>query len=732
MTTYLSDTFDRTVAPGGWGTPSFGPAYTISSTYKNLCSVNGTQGIFSPVAPVNGGVTIPVGSVLSLRLQSNFTFGELPVGGNNAMRFRLREPVVGTDYHIRITCRESDSRIAVNVARNDAAFVGGTVYLATNYTPNARLSIIADCFGTDPTRIRAKVWYTDTEAEPVEWTIDRSDFTVGYQLPGPPSLTLTIGSGVVNATSIVFRFDDLNITDVPSDIILPVKHASVPVFGSNSFTVGGAFNAGGTIYQAKAYIGTALVATQNFTINPTSLWGYASFSGLLTDTTYNVKIFVDGSEQTNIPPMSIRTLPTTPTSFKFVAGSCQLTSSNHPVFDRIRDVNPRFFAHMGDIHYGDATTYTAWKSAYEASMAMERFRNMTATVPMNWSMDNHDRIITNPTGTGTGLNLGETDPQTAATYKHYAGNSGWATSDTLGRTWTVGRVRFIQLDMWSVRDDGDGDPAPRTFLGPTQKQWFKDTLTAATEPVIIWFCNWTGLNNANGRWNSFPEETTELEAFIDARPAIKSKMILCGGDSHSLQADSGARSGTSFRFKGIPSLNMSGLNRSGDAGDGNVGWDIANAGMRTTAQPEADWGGYSRFTVTDSGGDSVVVGWEAVRVDPVGVEDVMASFTKEFAATALVGYDTPFVGVKKIKSGTGSVSRLYHNGHLLWDESVDIFTYSFPMDGTHEAQHEVLAANINDLDERQTALDPRSKLVIANSLTALPAGIAVGSTLVIR
>lgn len=406
---------------------------------------------------------------------------------------------------------------------------------------------------------------------------------------------------------------------------------------STSVTIG-IDRLGGDEVEIAAKLGATEVARQAMTIDPSSGWGNATFTGLTPDSVYDFEFYVDDVLQTDTQA-TIRTHPTpgTPTSFTFVAGSCQFTGSNHPVWDRILEEDALGLGHMGDLHYGDATTLAAWRTAVESSFTAPRMRALLAALPITWSWDNHDRIITNPAGAGTGLNLGETDPATNTEWRKLAGTAGWASADTTGRTWVIGRVRFIQTDQWTVRDDGDGDPAPRTFLGTAQKQWFKDTLDAATEEVIVWLCQWTGQNHANGRWNSFPEETTELEAFINARPAVKSRMVMIGGDSHSLQVTDGTRTfAQGQRFEGIPNYNISGFNRSSDSGQGGAGW-LDDRPLRTAAQPEADWGGYSRLTFTDDGTDLTLV-WDGVRVDAAGVTDVMNTQTLVFSEDPVAGY----------------------------------------------------------------------------------------------
>jgi hypothetical protein len=397
---------------------------------------------------------------------------------------------------------------------------------------------------------------------------------------------------------------------------------------------------GGSVIQAVLMNAaeTTEVARATIATDATSGWGHTQFTGLTANTQYVVRFVIDGTVQTDAK-MRVRTLPVSGT-FRAIAGSCQFTGSNHPIWDRIREQQPLFLAHMGDMHYGDAGTAVDWRTAMEASLTAPKFAALLETTLLNWAPDNHDRIITNPTGAGTGLNLGETDPATNTEWRRLAGAQGWSSELTLGRTWVAGRVRFIQTDGWSVRDDGDGDPSPRTFLGASQKQWFKDVLNGATEPLIVWFTQWTARNNGNGRWDSFREESTELEAFINARPSLKRRMVLIGGDSHSLQADSGSSANTArlasnaYRFKGMPSLNMSGFNRSSDSGDGGAAgeWDIANQSLRAPGSLEADWGGYSRMAFEDKGQGGIDFTWEAVRVNAAGVEDVMATFEGEFGS----------------------------------------------------------------------------------------------------
>ncbi|QNN98094.1 hypothetical protein SEA_FEDE_46 [Microbacterium phage Fede] len=460
--------------------------------------------------------------------------------------------------------------------------------------------------------------------------------TVGPGAVGDTTATFTNSNGA-NSSAILYGV----VAQTVAPKILGARLSSAP--SHNSLTIGVDLVSGAAV-QAVLYDGAEEISSQSVTIDGTSGWGNVVFSSLTPDHGYTVQFFIDGDPQLD-QAMSVRTLPVpgSATSFVMVAGSCQFTGSNHPVFDAMLADQPRILAHMGDLHYGDATTVSAWRGFVESSLTAPKMKNLLGQVPMVWTWDNHDRIILDDGGAGTPLNMGKTDQATNTEARKLFGSAGWASSDTLGRTYVIGRVRFIQTDQWTMKDDPDAGVAtpPLTFLGAAQKAWFKNVLDTATEEVIVWFCQWTGQNHSNGRWNSFPDETAELEAFINARPALKAKMVLIGGDSHSLQVTDGTRTlAQGQRFAGIPNYNISGFNRSSDAGQGGAGW-LVDLPLRTAGQLEADWGGYSRITVTDAGG-VLTFKWEAVRVNAAGVTDIMDTRTLEFGEPSVQPFDAVY------------------------------------------------------------------------------------------
>lgn len=631
VTEYALDTFERTVTAGGWGAADIGGNWTTGSNAGFLSVSSGTGHITIPSASSASYARLESIIQDDVELYAEWSVDKLPSTGNARPRFVTRYINGVGDYHVRASVT-SAATADFRWYRDDTAGLGSMVTLPTPYTPGDILCVRAQTFpdGAGGTRLRARMWYL-TDPEPTAWTIDLVDSTPGYQVAGVPSITAGIGAGVTNLP-IDFSYDNFRISPRQPDATSSTGNIGlhvVPHFTQTSLRVGAKFLEESLVNEVQLFDQTdTLLDTKTATV-PVSKWANVEFTGLTPDTEYTIKFVVNGTEQTDAS-FVIKTLPNEKNAFTIVAGSCQFTGSAHPVFTRMAEDNPLFIAHMGDLQYQNATDETSWRAAVESSLASSTMGPMLEKVPFSWTWDNHDRIIVDT------LNMGTTSPNTAIAWHELAGETGWTSSTTMGRSWTAGRVRFIQTDQWSVRDDPDLVAEPRTFLGATQKQWWKDTLLAAEEPVIVWFCQWTAQNHANGRWNSFNAETAELEAWLNAHPSVKERLIMVGGDSHQLQADSGTRTlAQGSRFVGVPSLNVSGFNRSSTGANG-LNWDIAEGDVRLSTDPESDWGAYSRLTFTDNG-HTIDMLWEAVRVNAVGATDILASWRRKTGTVTIDG-----------------------------------------------------------------------------------------------
>lgn len=257
----------------------------------------------------------------------------------------------------------------------------------------------------------------------------------------------------------------------------------------------------------------------------------------------------------------ITTLPVGEASFKVVSSSCAggnsyssgraYRISDHEVFDGIRTKHPDslMFIHGGDLHYRDIgksspnPTYEAeFNQAYD-DVLLTRQQDLYLNMPITFMPDDHDYGPNNSTSTSPSR------AASLATYKsrvpHYplalAG-----TNDCLAQTFVIGRVRFIILDTRSQRDIG-------TLLGAVQKQWLKDTLLAATEPVIGIQVGVPWLSSTNtDTWYGAAAERTELMDFFAAN-GLTSRLFLFAGDTHCIAIDSGINNA------GIPVLQFASL-----------------------------------------------------------------------------------------------------------------------------------------------------------------------------
>lgn len=103
-----------------------------------------------------------------------------------------------------------------------------------------------------------------------------------------------------------------------------------------------------------------------------------------------------------------------------------------------------------------------------------------------------------------------------------------------------------------------------------------------------------------------------------------------------MQADSDTRTrAQGSRFSGVPSLNVSGFNRSSTGASGG-NWDIAEGSIRPVEDSESLWGAYSRLTFTDDG-LTISMLWETVRVNAVGDVDILASWEHKTGTVMIDG-----------------------------------------------------------------------------------------------
>lgn len=272
--------------------------------------------------------------------------------------------------------------------------------------------------------------------------------------------------------------------------------------------------------------------------------GIAQFAltGLTKDTAYTYRIEEDGTlDTTNNHLHTVKVGEAY--SFTFAAASCAgldptydgatANVSNSPVFGSIVDADPLFFIHMGDIHYRDITTSSAtpFRTAFDDVLAESYPKAMFRAMPVVYMWDDHDFCGNDSAGDSTNKAYAQ------QVYRERVPSHSVPGSGAVYHTFVVGRVRFIVTDLRSDSSNrGDTDNDSKVMLGATQEAWFKATLEAATEELIVWVNTspWAIASPYlydTDSWDSFSAERTRLWRWI-ASNGWAERMLMISGDNH--------------------------------------------------------------------------------------------------------------------------------------------------------------------------------------------------------
>lgn len=355
-------------------------------------------------------------------------------------------------------------------------------------------------------------------------------------------------------------------------------------------------------------------------------------TGLANDTQHYYAIEDDGVLDLSLTGKCLTDPPPgTPLSFRVAAGACAghgidginsgtyywpedgtvTLVSNHPVFGHIADLSPRRFIHLGDAHYYDEGTNNLdrFRAAYDHILSAPHQARLYSEAGIVYPWDDHDY--------GANNSRGDSASRPAATTAYRERVPSYALPDGAGggiwHTFVLGRVRFIVSDTRSYRESGAVPVETRSILGAAQKQWFKDVLAAATEPLICWVnpTPWLGALSASDRWEGYKGERDELGAYIEglglSDPASPQRLFSINGDSHMLAIDDGSNNNGTNGAGGFPVYHFASLDSRPSVSSG-----IHSHGMKGDIQtPWAGRGQYGTLDVTDDG-DTISVtatGW---------------------------------------------------------------------------------------------------------------------------
>jgi len=264
--------------------------------------------------------------------------------------------------------------------------------------------------------------------------------------------------------------------------------------------------------------------------------GYCKFNltGLTAGTQYYYGVEFDSGVIASAQGM-FKTAPSGAASFTFAMGSC-LETSAQVALNHALARTPDLGVMTGDFPYIDVSSNNAGaiRSSREASLSrsdVHDFIRKTATV-YTWS--DHDF------GTNNADTNSASKPAAQTVYRQQVPHHTLEVSDAIYHTFVYGRVRFIVTDNRSFKSpNANTDNSSKTVLGTTQKTWFKNLITSATEPLIFWVNEqpWIGATTAgDDEWSGYNTERTELGNHISSSGK---KVIILAGDMHAVAYHNG-------------------------------------------------------------------------------------------------------------------------------------------------------------------------------------------------
>ena len=299
-------------------------------------------------------------------------------------------------------------------------------------------------------------------------------------------------------------------------------------------------------------------------------------TGLPPDTQFHYALKVGTAEPAIDRQGRFRTFPSenSRASFTFACagdakgGEIFSGFSNHRVFDVIREEDPLFFLHLGDIHYDNinSTLVARHVKGYRDVLNADRQARLYREVPLAYVWDDHDYCGNASDRDSAGRRAARQAYQQCVPHYPLVEGSG---DVAIYQAFTVGRVRFLLTDARSERTDRtQPDTAAKSILGARQKQWLKDELLAGRDrfPLVVWVNSvpWIGDPEEEGddtdAWFSYSTERAEIGSFIEAN-GISNVLMLCA-DAHMVALDDGSNNRGVTGAGGFPVFHASPLDRS--------------------------------------------------------------------------------------------------------------------------------------------------------------------------
>lgn len=292
--------------------------------------------------------------------------------------------------------------------------------------------------------------------------------------------------------------------------------------------------------------------------------------------------------------------PTTPSSFTLAFGACINTTGDVNTLTHIKNAGPDYFAILGDTWYKDGQSAN-WVADWNTRFGQTKFAQLISALPnpIIVGLSDHDFGYNN---NAVGNN-GALAASFNAAYRTKFGSSGAAVqgatlpANGYYRTWVVGRVRFVLLDMLTFKSPlGSANSSSRSMLGATQKTWYKNIIRTATEPLLVVLGDGQipgPAEDGQDEWRGYAAERLELGYVLLERYNTGKHTIYLNGDTHSLAYGTG-QWGYSKVFQSAPLHNTTKVKAGGEGYENTY---PTNKGESDVVVSEL----YSIVTFTDNG-----------------------------------------------------------------------------------------------------------------------------------
>jgi hypothetical protein len=234
----------------------------------------------------------------------------------------------------------------------------------------------------------------------------------------------------------------------------------------------------------------------------------------------------------------VPTPPSGASNWAWTFGGCT-DNTDAACMSTMRGYGDPITANHGDLYYDDgaATTVASYRTHFDAKITAANHAALMRTTLYIYTCSDHDFGMNNDvTGVGT---PGVVSPFNQVVRESFPAPYYQSTTGVY-YTFPWGRARYIVTDGRSFKSPiANTDNSSKTVFGATQKQWIKDTITAATEPLIIFISDtaFTGTTTAGeDDWSGYNTERQELVTFF---AASGKKFLWTASDMHAVAGSHG-------------------------------------------------------------------------------------------------------------------------------------------------------------------------------------------------